>query len=74
MIKRFFYFILITNFVFKIFKFLSWPVGHIEKNRSIRMIELVSEFMTSQSIYQTIAINILINILKSKNNQARKFG
>ena len=38
------------------------------------MIELISEFMTSQSIYQTIAINILINILKSKNNQARKFG
>ena len=74
MIKRFFYFILIINFVFKIFKFLSWPVGHTEKNRSIRMIELVSEFMTSQSIYQTIAINILINILKSKNNQARKFG
>ena len=31
MIKNAFYFILKASFVFKIFKFLSWLFGHVEK-------------------------------------------
>ena len=43
------------------------------KNGSIRKIRLISKFMTSQSGKQTIAINTLPKILRSKGNQSMKF-
>ena len=42
-----FYFILKVLFVYKIFKFLSWLFGHVEKNDLIRKIRLTSKIMTS---------------------------
>ena len=44
------------------------------KNSSIKKIRLILKFMTSQRGYQTIAIHILPNILRSKDNQTMKFG
>ena len=44
------------------------------KNDLIRKIRLILKFMTSQPGQQTIAIHILTNISKSKDNQAMKFG
>ena len=44
------------------------------KNSSIKKIRLILKFMTSQPGYQTIAIHILPNILRSKDNQTMKFG
>ena len=67
------YFTLKAPFVPKIFKFLPWPFGHIEKWLS-RKIRLISKFMTSQTGKQTIAIHILSNISKSKSNRTMKFG
>ena len=46
----------------------------MQKNGFIRKIRLISKFMTSQPWKQTIAINILPNILRSKGNQTTKFG
>ena len=40
----------------------------------IRKISLISKFRTSQPGKQIIAIHILLNISKSKGNQAIKFG
>ena len=48
-----------------------WSCG---KNGSIRKIRLISKSMTSPPGYQTIAIHILPNISRSKDNQAIKFG
>ena len=72
--KNAFYFILKVFFVFKIFKFLSWPFSYIEKDGLTRKIKLISKFMTSQPGPETIAIHILPNISRSKGNQAIKFG
>ena len=69
MMKNAFYFTSKALFVLKIFKFLSWLFGHIAK----RLI-LISNFRTSQCGWQTIVIHILPNILRSKGNQAIKFG
>ena len=44
------------------------------KNRLIQKIRVISKFMTSQFSKQTIAIHILLNISRSKDNQAMKFG
>ena len=44
------------------------------KNGSIRKIRLISKSMTSQPVYQTIAIHIFPNISRSKDNQAMKLG
>ena len=44
------------------------------KNGLIQKIRAISKFMTSQSSKQTIAIHILLNISRSKDNQAMKFG
>ena len=44
------------------------------KNGSIRKIRLISKSMTSQPGQQTIAIHIMPNMLRSKDNQATKFG
>ena len=39
-----------------------------------RRIRLISKFLTSQSGQQTIAIHVLPNISKSKDNQTMEFG
>ena len=44
------------------------------KNGLIRKIRLISKFMKSQFGKQTVAIHILPNISKSKQNQTIKFG
>ena len=44
------------------------------KNGLIRKIRLTSKFMTSQPAQQTITINTLLNISRSKDNRAMKFG
>ena len=46
----------------------------MQKNDLIRKIRLILKFMTSQPGQQTIAIHVLTNISKSKDNQAMKFG
>ena len=45
----------------------------VQRNNLIRKIRLNSKFMTSQNGKQTIAICILPNILRSKDNQVMKF-
>ena len=44
------------------------------KNGSIRKIRLLLKSMTPQPGLQTIAIHILLNISRSKGNQAVEFG
>ena len=44
------------------------------KKGLIRKIRLILKFMTSQPGQQTIAIHILPNISRSKDNQSMKFG
>ena len=44
------------------------------KNVLNKKIRLISKFMTSQPGWQTIAIHILPNISRSKDNQTMKFG
>ena len=68
-----FYFILKALFVFKIFKFLPWRFGHVEKS-FIRKIRLISTFIASQPGQQTITIRTLPNISRSKGNQTMIFG
>ena len=58
--KNALYFTLKALFVPKIFRFLSWLFGHVSKS------------MMSQPGLQTIALDILPNISRSKGNQAMK--
>ena len=44
------------------------------KNGLIRKVRLILKFVTSQPGQQTIAINILANISRRKNNQKMKFS
>ena len=46
----------------------------MQKNGLIRKLRLISKFMISPSGKQTVAIHILTNISRSKDNQAMKFG
>ena len=46
----------------------------MHKNSLIRQKTLISKFMTSQRGKETIAIDILPNISRSKANQEIKFG
>ena len=46
----------------------------MQKSDLIRKIRLISKLLTSQPGKQTIAIQILTNILRSKGNQRRKLG
>ena len=59
-------------FVLKLFNFLSWSFGHVEK-WMIRIIKLISKCMTSQPRKQVNAIHILSNISSSKGNWTIKF-
>ena len=79
--KNAFNFTLKAHCVLKIFKLLSiWSNCQIadnlvmQKNGLIRKIRLISKFMTSQLVKQTIAMHILPNISRSKGNQITKFG
>ena len=65
-----FYFTVKALFVLKIFQILFWP----QKNELIRKIRLISKFMLSPPGKQTIAIHLLPNISRSKDNQTVKFG
>ena len=70
--KNAFYFTLKALFFLKIFKFiLDFLV--IKKYGLIRKRRLISKLMTSQTGKQTIAICILRDISRSKNNQTMKF-
>ena len=69
MMKNTFYFTLESLFVLKIFNFLV-----MYKSGLIRKIRFISKFMTSQSGQQSIAIHILPNTSRSKDNQTMKFG
>ena len=46
----------------------------MRRNSLIRKIRLISKSMASQPGEQAIAVHILLNISKSKGNQAMKFG
>ena len=72
MMKNAFYFTLKT---FSFSRYLNVCLGFLVKREKglIRKIRLISEFMTSQTANQTIAIHILLNISGSKNNQTMKF-
>ena len=59
--KNAFYFMLKALFILKIFKVLSWVLGH-EGKGLIRKLRLISKFMASQTSKQTITIHILPNI------------
>ena len=73
MMKNTFYFTFKALFVLKIFKFLFWLFGHVENDLN-RKIGLISKCMTSQPDKQTIAMHILSNIFRSKDNQTVTFG
>ena len=71
-IKNAFYLTLTTLFVFKKLKFVALIIGHLEKEL-IGKISLISKLMMLRSGKQTIAIYILSNISRIKQNQAIKF-
>ena len=72
--KNAFYFILKALFILKIFKFLSWIFGHIEKTAWIEITLLISKSVMSQPGKQRITTYILLNISQIKGNQTLKFG
>ena len=45
-----------------------------KKNGLIKKIRLISKFLTSHTVWQTLAIHILHNISRNKDNQTMKFG
>ena len=73
MIKNYFYFTLKVLFLPMIFKFLFLLFGRINK-RFDQKDRLISKFMMLQSGTQIIAIHILPNITRSKDNETLKFG
>ena len=61
-------------FVFEIFTFFSRLFVYVEKWLDKKKVQnLIPKFMTSQTGQQIIAIHILANISRSKDNQTRKF-
>ena len=69
--KSAFYFTLKDFFVLKIFKCFSWIFGHVGKRFNYK--DKVNFKIYDVATWETIAINILSNISKSKDNQAIKF-
>ena len=59
--KNVFYFNLKAIYILKVFKFLYLIFGRVEKQ-----LTLISKFMKSNSMKQTIAIHIMPNISRSK--------
>ena len=74
MMKNGFYLILKALFIPK--RYLNFVLTFWEStnNGLIRKIRLISELMTSQLGQQKITTNILLNISRTKENQAIKFG
>ena len=72
--KNGFYLILKALFIPK--RYLNFVLTFWESrnNGLIRKIRLISELMTSQLGQQKITTNILLNISRTKENQAIKFG
>ena len=68
-----FYFTLKALFVIKVFKFLFLLFGYVEKRLDLK-IRLISKLMKSQLGKQTIAVHILPNISRSKDNETITFG
>ena len=68
----FFYYTLKAPLVLKIFKFLYSLFGNVEKQLHLK--DQVNFRIYNVRTWLTIAIQILINISKSKANQAMKFG
>ena len=67
--------ILKTLFVLKSFKSFSWIFRHVaRKNGLIRKLRLISKLMTTQHRYQSVTIQILPNISRSKGNETMEFG
>ena len=64
--KNAFHFILKAIFILKIFKFLSWLFGHVEKNDCIGNVRFISKFLSSRTEKQTITIHILPKMLWSE--------
>ena len=60
--KNAFYFIFKVLFVLKVFKYMSWLFGHVEKMAWFRNKRLISKFVTSQPSQQTITIHIYCSI------------
>ena len=71
-----FYFILKALFVLKIFKFFSWVLWSCRKTGwSEKLNKFQNLFISkSQPVKQTVTINTLLDITKSKNNKTIKFG
>ena len=65
-----------TQKLFSFSRYISFCLDFlvIKKNDLIKKTRLISKFVTSQSGSQTIAMQILINISRSKGNQTMKFG
>ena len=62
--------------LFSFSRYLSFCLDFLIMYQSglIKKIRLISNFMTSQPGSQTIVVDILPNILRSKGNQTMKFG
>ena len=73
MMKNVFYFTLKALFVLKLFRLLYRRFGHVEK-RLDQKDKLIPKYMTSQPGKQIIAMHILPNISRSKDDQRMKFG
>ena len=73
MIKKHFLVHLKSSFLFQDIQIFVLTFCSCRKNGLIRKIRLVLEFMTSQPSKKTIAIHILSNISRSKDNQTMKF-
>ena len=72
MMKKDLYFMLKALFVLKIFIFLSrffGDVGRLPDKKAE-----VSFKVNDITVWETITIHVLVNITKSKGNQAMKFG
>ena len=75
LMKNAFYFILKALCILKVFKFLSWLFGLVEKNCLIGDIRLIAKFMALQDGQQTVAIHRLFpNISRIQGNQTLKLG
>ena len=73
MIKNTFYFILKTLFLSPMYLNFCNEFLFMQKNSLIRKLRLISKLMKLHLGEQTIAIDILPNILRSKCNQTMKF-
>ena len=72
LMKNVFYFTAKALFVLRIFKFLSWVFGHVEKPLDQK--DKIDFKICDVTTWLTIGIQIFTNISRSKINQAMKFG